>query len=659
MKERLLRAYFVEARRRRPRRAGRRSAGEVGLDATGAPSSSPPTTARPSLREELVTGGRARRHRRADLRVRGPLGRARRPGPRHDVAVLDRLRQHASADDAAPRRVLSVRARRDRPVDLVVDGDVGGAIGAHVHQAHARVLGRRAPRRAPSASSTSRGDAVGARPAPAMSTPWGVPNSCSNRRGASAAAWGRNEKMPPPSLSTTTIVRSTPRPARRAGRWCRAGRRRRRSAAPSARPRGEGHADRGRHHAVDAVGAPVGEHPHAVAGRAVPLDVAHRHRRRHHQRGAVGQGGERARGRRPARWARRGAASTPSMAAWAARLGRAASGPATACRWPPVQPLGERDAQRGRIGDDRDVRRCGRGRSTRRAARPGPARRRTPPATGRAPSTPAAGPRRSTTVGRVVGGEAGVAQQGVEGGDGGRARGRGSPTADRPAPASPVRVGEPCTATGSPAPPPATMTPRWPSSGRADGVELGVGEARRSPTAGVPWRTVRPPRRAARRARRPAARGTAGSGAPGPAAGRRSPRRRPGPPSERHDARRRLVGRPRVVEPAHRAGRTGGPGRSVWGAATSRSSGGRSAVHDEQRHLGLVGLDDGRVEVGRGGAAGAAAATAGRPLASPRPRAHERRRPLVVVHVHAAAGRRRPAPAPAASSASRARRPRR
>ncbi len=43
----------------------------------------------------------------------------------------------------------------------------------------------------------------------------------------------------------------------------------------------------------------------------------------------------------------------------------------------------------------------------------------------------------------------------------------------------------------------------------------------------------------------------------------------------------------------------------VWGAATSRSSGGRSAVQTTQRHLGLVGLDDRRVELGGGGPAGA------------------------------------------------------
>ena len=45
------------------------------------------------------------------------------------------------------------------------------------------------------------------------STPWGVPNSRSNRSPGSACAWGRNEKIPPPSLSTTTIVRSMPRSA--------------------------------------------------------------------------------------------------------------------------------------------------------------------------------------------------------------------------------------------------------------------------------------------------------------------------------------------------------------------------------------------------------------------------------------------------------------
>ena len=42
----------------------------------------------------------------------------------------------------------------------------------------------------------------------------------------------------------------------------------------------------------------------------------------------------------------------------------------------------------------------------------------------------------------------------------------------------------------------------------------------------------------------------------------------------------------------------------VCGAPTSCSSGGRSAVHDEQRHAGVVGLDDRRVQLDGGGAAG-------------------------------------------------------
>ena len=41
-------------------------------------------------------------------------------------------------------------------------------------------------------------------------TPWGVPNSRSKVSSSIAVAWGKNEKIPPPSLSITTIVRSTP-----------------------------------------------------------------------------------------------------------------------------------------------------------------------------------------------------------------------------------------------------------------------------------------------------------------------------------------------------------------------------------------------------------------------------------------------------------------
>ena len=45
----------------------------------------------------------------------------------------------------------------------------------------------------------------------ATSVPVGVPNSCSKRSPPRTVAWGRNEKIPPPSLSTTTTRRSTSR----------------------------------------------------------------------------------------------------------------------------------------------------------------------------------------------------------------------------------------------------------------------------------------------------------------------------------------------------------------------------------------------------------------------------------------------------------------
>ncbi len=55
-------------------------------------------------------------------------------------------------------------------------------------------------------------------------------------------------------------------------------------------PAPHGHADRGRHDAVDAVGAAVGHDPHLTSRGRVALDVADRHRRRHDQRRPGGHG---------------------------------------------------------------------------------------------------------------------------------------------------------------------------------------------------------------------------------------------------------------------------------------------------------------------------------------------------------------------------------
>ena len=111
--------------------------------------------------------------------------------------------------------------------------------------------------------------------------------------------------MPPPSLSTTTMVRSTPRRAqRRAGRWCRGGRRRRRRGATVGRAAGQRHA-RPRWTPRRRCRWRRGwrARPHPRAGPAVPLEVANRHRRRHHERCAPsGRAAPPWPGRLPARW---------------------------------------------------------------------------------------------------------------------------------------------------------------------------------------------------------------------------------------------------------------------------------------------------------------------------------------------------------------------
>ena len=96
--------------------------------------------------------------------------------------------------------------------------------------------------------------------------------------------------MPPPSLSTTTMRRSAPRAGSAVSApasWTKA-------MSPTSGddgPAAEGDAERGRHDAVDAVGAPVGVGP--GAGPAEPLEVAHRHRRGDDELGARRAGGGR------------------------------------------------------------------------------------------------------------------------------------------------------------------------------------------------------------------------------------------------------------------------------------------------------------------------------------------------------------------------------
>ncbi len=236
------------------------------------------------------------------LTVRIPPSAARRSGPPRRCAAraqscerrtLRRRRRRRGSRRGRPRwPARSVRttttwvppARRGRPQGRRRGRPVGGA--------------------------SSDREAVGGGQRRRGRRPCGVPKSCSKRSAGSAVAWGRNEKMPPPSLSTTTIVRSRPRPAspsRPLVSWRKAtspmssaGRRRRRRGPrrPRSTPRRR------------CRWPPGWRAPAARARGAVPLDVAHRHRRRHHERGAVGQARPPRRGPRPARSARRGRPST-------------------------------------------------------------------------------------------------------------------------------------------------------------------------------------------------------------------------------------------------------------------------------------------------------------------------------------------------------------
>ena len=146
---------------------------------------------RPSQRP----AGRRRRHRRRQ-RAAGRAGRdpGQVPGDalghRPAVTRISPSAATTAALSAAWTSTLSLRLgchAHDTGVGLVERrGELVGRLGGVRAEAEAR------------ATST-------------MSVPWGVPNSCSNRSAGSAVACGRNEKIAPPSLSTTTIVRSSPR----------------------------------------------------------------------------------------------------------------------------------------------------------------------------------------------------------------------------------------------------------------------------------------------------------------------------------------------------------------------------------------------------------------------------------------------------------------
>ncbi len=392
-------------------------------------------------------------------------------------------------------------------------------------------------------------------------------------RSAAPRPGAGRRRSPPPSLSTTTIVRSTAgaRSATSAAESCRNAMSPMSSAVGAA---GQGHPDRGRDDTVDPVGAAVGVDGRArrVARRTTPGRApASTTRppawpRRARRRPACGRSPARSAGCPPS-----SAASAP-WAACSARRHRASHGVPDAPRTTAVElrhtraagSATTRNASRGRV-DPRSRRRHldllgARGPPTRRA----PSR---PAACRSAARPPARGRRRS------------------RGGAAGRRRRRpsspaaiGSPSADRRAPAN--RAAR--RARGSPRRLGRCRLPR----------------RRRSPPAGGRAERDQPPgrRRSSRRGRR----------ADGDPRARRSRRRqragltdqrlperqvevhRPGRgagrshgPARERSPRGRLgpLGHARVVEPAHRRPVERGSGRSVWGAPTSRSSGGRSAVH--------------------------------------------------------------------------------
>ena len=320
--------------------------------------------------------------------------------------------------------------------------------------------------------------------------------------------------MPPPSLSTTTMVRSTPRPrSAEQAVACRAGTRRRRSAATGRPRRGPSATPT----AVDTTPsmplAPrLASTRTPVARRAVPLDVADRHRRRHHERRRRRAAAAARPGRRPARWARRARPAPSSMAAAppprpppTRRQPRSARGstrrPASASRRP----------ARSAIGDAAPPRRRGRGRPRRRRASTsdllGAATR---PATGRAPSTPAGAPRRSTTSGRCRRRSRRARSRASKCGD---RRRRGDPAARLRGSAStghPAAAASACTAVGVARPAAGhDHAPAAPST-RSSSARRSPGRRRRADHRPCHGPAVGRGPAAAARPRPPAARGTAG-----------------------------------------------------------------------------------------------------------------------------------------------------
>ena len=163
-----------------------------------------------------------------------------------------------------------------------------------------------------------------ARARSATSTVCGVPKSLSKLASSSSEACGRNEKMPPPPLSSTTSTAGTVGlpPARARARSSRAGRRGRRAGRRPGRPCPAAAA--ATPSVVEATPSiPLAPRFASTRGgsepwRREPLEVAHRHRGRGDDRSSPG--GDQANSARatPGSVASRWRASAPSIACWAA-----------------------------------------------------------------------------------------------------------------------------------------------------------------------------------------------------------------------------------------------------------------------------------------------------------------------------------------------------
>ena len=197
----------------------------------------------------LVAGGGIVADSEPDSRARRDPGQAPSDARRHRPPVTCERRRGALVRTGAPRarsarcsdssahrgrcarpgawaRSVGLLCRRTHPADrsgVVGEGSGDGGVEAPRRRRRwrrgrgARGAGRGRSRRRtthvapPSTRRSRRGG--GRRRARTRSVPCGVPKSCSKRAAVEARRCGRKEKMPPPSLSTTTMRTSSPRPA--------------------------------------------------------------------------------------------------------------------------------------------------------------------------------------------------------------------------------------------------------------------------------------------------------------------------------------------------------------------------------------------------------------------------------------------------------------